>query len=842
MCGMKTRALPPRAGFSLEPLEPRIAPAVVHLANLTGVDGFKLSGVADHDNTGQSVQGAGDVNGDGYADFIIGAPQAAEGGNARGAAYVVFGKASGFPANIDLSTLDGTNGFKLSGVADQDLTGSAVSGAGDVNGDGFADVIVGAGFSNQGGSQRGAAYVVFGKASGFAASMSLSDLNGTNGFKISGLADGDQLGGAVNTAGDVNGDGFADVIVGAKYAAEGGTFRGAAYVIFGKANGFGATVSLSGLDGTSGFKMSGLATGDHLGESVSSAGDVNHDGFSDIILGSWGRSEGGNNNRGAAYVIFGKASGFGATVSLSGLDGTTGFKLLGIDDFDLAGSSVSAAGDINGDGFGDVIVGSYSAHEGGTNRGAAYVFFGKASGFDASLSLSALNGSNGFKISGAADNDFTGISVSGAGDFNGDGIADLIIGAIGPEAGSRNGAAYVIFGKASGFSASIPLATLDAATGFKIAGEAFNDIAGDSVSAAGDVNKDGFADVIIGAPQEDNFGGNDRGAAYVVFGNAGHPAPVISSDHKTATYTDVDGDLVTVKTTKGAFSEDNFTLVKQGSGAYLQRLDVAFSQFNGAGITITAKTPKGGIGDGLVNVGMLDATLTTLGKVSINGDLQQIDAESAASLTVYSMGQYIDGAPVESEISGKLGALTVKTDMSHVTIAAETFGAIKALNVDHVTLLAEGVSSPTSVAQALAIKSLTIGGTVHDSHVLAGYDNHGDAVNADVTVGAVKVAGQWIASDLVAGAEAGMDGIFGTADDALIAGGNTIVSKIASIKIAGAAIGTMSDTMDGFGFVAEQIGSFGMGKSKLPLHAGAHNDMSPLLIGVTGDVRVRELS
>jgi Ca2+-binding RTX toxin-like protein len=130
-----------------------------------------------------------------------------------------------------------------------------------------------------------------------------------------------------------------------------------------------------------------------------------------------------------AYVVFGKASGFGSSLALSSLDGSNGFRLDGAEASDFSGWSVSAAGDIDGDGFGDLIVGA----KGG---GASYVVYGKASGFGSSLALSSLDGSNGFRLDGA-----TGFAVSGAGDVNGDGLADLIV-------SSGQGSSYVIFGQA----------------------------------------------------------------------------------------------------------------------------------------------------------------------------------------------------------------------------------------------------------------------------------------------------------------------------------------------------------------------------------------------------------
>lgn len=409
---------------------------------------------------GNSVASAGDINGDGYDDIIVGAWQYDHGENGEGRAYVHLGSALGVNS-IPASTMEGDQVTAYYGYS--------VACAGDVNGDGYDDIIVGAHQYSNGQTNEGRAYIYHGSATGInIVPAAILEINQSHA----------QFGCSVSTAGDVNGDGFDDIIVGAKFYDNGQLDEGRAYIFHG---------SITGIITTPAVSLEGNDNGSFFGISVSNAGDINNDGYGDVIVGA-SYFDDGIVVGGKVFVYHGSAIGINAIATLT-LDCGQASAYFG--------SSATSAGDINGDGFDDVIIGANQYTNGQNYEGRVFIYYGSVSGLNPSPILTMESN----QVSA-----FYGTSSASAGDVNNDGYGDILVGAYQYSNGENNeGRAYLYLGSAAGLNTTAEL--------IMECNQTFSYL-GTSVTCAGDVNNDGNDDIIIGASSyEEGF--NNEGGAFI---------------------------------------------------------------------------------------------------------------------------------------------------------------------------------------------------------------------------------------------------------------------------------------------------------------------------------------
>ena len=473
----------------------------------------KISPNQLEDNLGHTLSSAGDVDGDGFDDFLVGTETEV---------FLFLGK--NINDNNDINFEDATKFFGV-GSNNESLK---VSSAGDINGDGFDDILIGA--DRQGTNREGDAYVIFGKNTDFTdIDLSTNLTVNDNGFKITGgeSSSSSPFSNALNyergmitsSAGDINGDGFDDIIV-ANHSANDN--RGESYLIFGSSNDFSnidltTDIASNGL----GFKITGANEGDFSGYSVSS-GDVNGDSLNDIIIGSLRNNQASN---GKVYVILGKEEEFtNITLGDNLFDQNLGFIInpeYSISDTtNNYGFNISGIGDTNGDGFDDILIGSpySSSNYIGLNNGSVDIYYGRDN---------ITNGTAERAIIGAQEEDKIGAEVSAIGDINGDGFDDFAI--IGPYTNNSETKISVHFGREQQLSITSSFDTIlinEDNDGFSIESSEEGSLI--NASKAGDINGDGFDDLVLTSSSE---------ATYIIYGRdfLHDPTLTIVSENFTGT-------------------------------------------------------------------------------------------------------------------------------------------------------------------------------------------------------------------------------------------------------------------------------------------------------------------
>ena len=489
----------------------------IDIGALAPDQGYVFSGISP---LGASVAGVGDVNGDGFEDFAVADPDF---DNARGTVYLLLGRSGLTRSNLSQADWSTATGVQILGANAGDQLGVSLASAGDMNGDGVDDLMLAAPGSDLGAADAGAVYVVWGSAS--LSNLDLGNWDSSRGFRILSRESNQRLGDSslpaleipgngqgMHAAGDYNGDGFSDLVLGHPQSDLGGENSGRGYVILGQAGLNRSDVDLS-LLGADGFYVSAVGQSQwRLGYSVLLAGDLNQDGLDDLVL-SAPTANTTAVDGGAVFIIYGRPGSNPGNLDVSQLS-NVGVRWQSTEAGSLLGVSLGA-GEFNGDGVIDLYVGQPGLDNGSDqNTGSVHVLFG-GKNWPALSDIASLNSTQGFTLTGMDADSFTGQAVTGAGDVNADGLDDLVMGAFnGQYGGVSSGRAWVVLGSDDDVIESWNLQDFLASDGIPLRGSNAGDALGQSLSAA-DHNGDGFNDVILGAPGN----GATLGQAAVLWGS-----------------------------------------------------------------------------------------------------------------------------------------------------------------------------------------------------------------------------------------------------------------------------------------------------------------------------------
>ena len=457
--------------------------------NLTPTSSFL--GTHNYERAGYHLHSAGDVNGDGYDDFLIGTFHNWTNGYNAGAAYLFLGSQSAnWGYNISLLNADA----RFLGATPYESAGYFLGGGGDINGDGLDDFLIGA--------EGGFLYIVLGR----------SNANWGTDFVLFDSADAQyeeenaEDGAGMSTAiiGDLNGDGYDDIICGAPFNDYGGTDAGKVYIILGKASGWQRGDHLSNADAS----FYGSYSSGAFGYCVDGVGDVNGDNIPDFAIGA--------RNQGKVFLFFGRRSvNWGQNYDADNADVIFLNEQYG----NYTGWRVSGVGDVNGDGYDDFVIGAPYHDEFDKENGKVYLILGRSSGWKPNLSEADAS------YYGEGVDDQAGWDTQGAGDVDGDGYDDFLIGAwYNDSNGDDSGKMYLIKGKPSGWQRNVSLAEIED----YFVGEDTVNYVGYSCSNAGDVNNDGLSDIITSASyySEAYYWG---GKIYIFVSQNSIPPPITDS-------------------------------------------------------------------------------------------------------------------------------------------------------------------------------------------------------------------------------------------------------------------------------------------------------------------------